>query len=354
MTVQLSRRQIMMSLAGLGLALAAPAALAAPTVAPGSNPPVEPTPLRLALVLPSRESGFYKAVLDGAQDAATQAGAVDILIAAPDRGTAKEQIALVKDFVKQKVDAIAIMPVDGAALARACRQAMAAGIAVVSFDQELPVNARHAHLNATSPGSKAQVFMDMLADDVRDGGDIAILAGDRMGEDGQPLVSATLKQWLKPAYGKFKAVETSFGNVDQPTAYANTEKLLAAHPNLRGILVFDTDALVSVAQCIQDKKLAGKVFVTGFGRPSRLVTAMVAPIDGAASLECFAAINPVDLGYGATEIAVGLVRKRATAAKPDVIAAGRLGTITLGKDSVGVLPPFVVDEKNFETMADTY
>jgi rhamnose transport system substrate-binding protein len=353
MTDTFSRRQIVTLLAGLGLAASAPAAFAAPKPKPAADPtpevPVNPGNLRLAILLPVKDDPFYKACADGAQEAATQIGNVDIVVAAPDKRTARDQILLLNGLVKQKVDAIAIAPVEAAALGPVCRRAMARGIKIVSFDQPLPQATRQVHLDAISSRGKATTFMDMLADDVKGGGDIAILAGGRPGPDGQILVSDTMQQWLKPAYGKLKLAETVFGNEDDKAGYAATDKLLADHPDLKGILVFNAAALTGAAQCLSDKGLAGKVFVTGFGRPSQLKAAMAAQV-----VEYFASVNPVDLGYGAAEIAVALVKDNMTTSPGSMVTAGRLGQITLGEGNVATLQPFVVDQKNFSKFADMY
>ncbi len=353
MTDTFTRRQIVTLLAGLGLAASAPTAFAAPKPKPVADPtpviPVNPGNLRLAVLLPVKDDPFYKACADGAQEAAAQIGGVDIAVAAPDKRTARDQILLLNGFVKQKVDAIAIVPADAAALGPVCRRAMARGIKIVSFDQPLPPATRSVHLDAVSNRGKASTFMDMLADDVKEGGDVVIIAGGRPGPDGQALVSDTMQQWLRPAYGKLKLAETVFGNEDDKSGYAAATRLLAAHPDLKGLLVFNPAALVGAAQCISDKGLAGKVFVTGFGRPSQLRKAMAAEV-----VECFASVNPVDLGYGAVEIAAALARNSMTTGTGAMVTAGRLGQITLGEGSVATLQPFVVDEKNFSKFADVY
>ncbi|WP_413990348.1 substrate-binding domain-containing protein [Labrys okinawensis] len=351
MTDIFTRRQIAMLLAGLGLAASAPAAFAAPKPAADPTPviPVNPGNLRLAVLLPAKDDPFYKACADGAQEAAAQIGGLDIVVAGPDKRNLRDQAILLNGFVKQKVDAIAIAPVDAAELGPICRRAMARGIKVISFDQPLPQATRLVHLDAVSSRGKASAFMDMLAGDVKQGGDIAIIAGNRPGSDGQALLSDTMAEWLKPAYGKLKLASTVFGNEDDKAGYAATEKLLADHPDLKGILVFNGAALVGAAQCIADKGLTGKVFVTGFGRPSQLKTAMAAQ-----TIEYFASVNPVDLGYGAVEIAAALAKNTLTANAGSTLDAGRLGQITMAEGGVVTLKPFVVDEKNFSKFADVY
>ncbi|MGJ4858634.1 substrate-binding domain-containing protein [Labrys sp. La1] len=355
MTDTFSRRQIVTLLGGLGLAGMSSTAFSAPNPKPKPKP--DPTPvlpaaegrLRIGVIVPVKDDPFYKACADGAQEAATQIGNLDMAVAAPEKRQVREQALFINGFVKQKVDAILISPVDAGLLAPLCKRAMIRGIKVVSFEQALPANSRMAHVDPVSNRGKAESFLAMLADDAKDGGDIAILAGGRNGADGQGLVSETMQQWLKPAYGKLKLADTLYGNDDEKAGYAAADFVLRQRPNLKGLLVFSPAALVGAAQCVTDRGLAGKVFVTGFGRPATLKAAM-----SAKAVECFATANPVDIGYAAMQIAAALARNTMAPGTGSMLTAGRLGQIALGENSVATLRPFVVDAKNFDKYADLY
>jgi rhamnose transport system substrate-binding protein len=299
------------------------------------------------VLLPAKDDAFFKACSTGAQEAAAQIVGIDVVVAAPDKRAIRDQAILFNGFVKQKVDAIAIVPVDAAAFGPICRRAMARGIKIVSFAQPLPQGTRLAHLQTASGEGLASTYMTMLADAVKQGGDIAILAGQNTGPDGQTLVSRTMQEWLKPAYGRLKLAATMFGNDNDKAGYAAAEKLLADHPDLKGLLVYNADALAGAAQCIADKGLAGKVFATGFGRPPQLKSAMAA-----GTIESFASLNPVDLGYGAVEIAAALAKNTPLPGAGGTLAAGRLGDISFAQGGLATLPPFVVDTKNFSTVAN--
>jgi rhamnose transport system substrate-binding protein len=268
-------------------------------------------------------------------------------VALPEKRQVREQALFINGFVKQKVDAILISPVDAGLLAPLCKRAMIRGIKVVSFEQALPANSRMAHVDPVSSRGKAESFLAMLADDAKDGGDIAILAGARNGAEGQGLVSETMQQWLKPAYGKLKLADTLYGNDDEKAGYAAADFVLRQRPDLKGLLVFSPAALVGAAQCITDRGLAGKVFVTGFGRPATLKAAM-----SARAVECFATANPVDIGYAAMQISAALAKNTMTSGAGSMVTAGRLGQISLGDNSIATLRPFVVDAKNFDRYAD--
>lgn len=357
MTDTFSRRQIFTLLGSLGVAGLSSTALSAPNTTPRPKPKADPTPLlpvtpgnlRIGVIVPVKDDPFYTACAAGAQEAASGIGSIDMAVAAPEKRLVREQAVFINGFVKQKVDAILISPIDAGLLAPLCKRAMIRGIKVVSFEQALPANSRMAHVDPVSSRGKAETFLQMLADDAKDGGDVAILAGARNGADGQGLVSETMQQWLKPAYGKLKLADTLYGNDDEKAGYAAADFVLRQRPNLKGLLVFSPAALVGAAQCVSERGLAGKVFVTGFGRPATLKAAI-----SAKAVEYFATANPVDIGYAAMQIAAALARNTMSTGTGSMLTAGRLGQIALGENNVATLRPFVVDARNFDKYADLY
>ena len=84
---------------------------------------------------PAADHGWLGAINSGAQAAADSFGDVDFQ---PAEGTNDPiaQIAAVETFVNQGVDAIVLLPTDGAALTEAAIKAMEAGIPVINVDRE--------------------------------------------------------------------------------------------------------------------------------------------------------------------------------------------------------------------------
>src|SRR6478736_4180597 len=84
---------------------------------------------------PAADHGWLGAINSGAQAAADSFDDVDLKMA---EGTndANAQIAAVETFINDKVDAIVLLPTDGAALTEVATKAMAAGIPVINVDRE--------------------------------------------------------------------------------------------------------------------------------------------------------------------------------------------------------------------------
>jgi ribose transport system substrate-binding protein len=84
---------------------------------------------------PAADHGWLAAINSSAQEAADEYEDIDLQFA---EGTndANAQIAQVETFINDKVDAIVLLPTDGAALTEVATQAMDAGIPVVNVDRE--------------------------------------------------------------------------------------------------------------------------------------------------------------------------------------------------------------------------
>ncbi|MFD5213795.1 substrate-binding domain-containing protein [Microbacterium sp. NPDC058345] len=84
---------------------------------------------------PEADHGWLGAINTGAIDAAESFGDVELLQA---EGTndANQQIAAVEKFINDGVDAIVLLPTDGAALTQVAQKAMDAGIPVINVDRE--------------------------------------------------------------------------------------------------------------------------------------------------------------------------------------------------------------------------
>lgn len=119
-----------------------------------------PKSIRLAVIPKGTTHVFWQAVEAGAKDAGRELG-VEVLWKGPlkedDRA---QQIQVVQQFIQQKVDGIALAPLDHTALAAPVAQAMKAGIPVVVFDSGLD-------------GAPGKDFVSFVATDNTEGGRMA-------------------------------------------------------------------------------------------------------------------------------------------------------------------------------------
>ncbi|TNM64264.1 substrate-binding domain-containing protein [Streptomyces sp. NP160] len=113
---------------------AAPSAAAPAAGGGGSNDEPGDT-VRIGFSAPAADHGWMAAITGGARAQAEQLSDVDLVVA---EGTndVNTQISQVETFINDKVDAIVLLPFDGAALTPVALQAMRAGIPVINVDRE--------------------------------------------------------------------------------------------------------------------------------------------------------------------------------------------------------------------------
>ena len=145
-----------------------------------------------------------------------------------------------------------------------------------------------------------------------------------------------------PKYKDIKLVKVAYGDDDDQKSFQQTQGLLSAYPNLKGIISPTTVGILAAAQVLDTPKYRGKIALTGLGTPNSLKKYVA---DG--TIQSFELWNPADLGYLAGYAAVNYASKKITSASGQSFTAGKLGKFTVGADKTILLgPPFVFTKAN--------
>ncbi|UYM07469.1 substrate-binding domain-containing protein [Solicola gregarius] len=133
---------------------------------------------------PAADHGWIAAISDAAQEEAKEYEDIDLKVA---EGTSEinQQISQVETFINDKVDAIVLLPIDGAGLTNVALKAMEAGIPVVNVDREFdsPFAARTTILGDNyGMGVSAGKYICDEAD-----GDTGAIVAEIAGIDSLPL-----------------------------------------------------------------------------------------------------------------------------------------------------------------------
>ena len=306
--------------------------------------------VRIALVVKALGIGFFDACRDGGLEAAKELGNVDLIYTGPTKTTAEEQIAVIDSLIAQKVDAIAISANDTDALVPVCKKAMSRGIKVISFDSGIAAGGRIMHLNPSNNALIGSKCVQMMAKTLKNEGEVAILSATSTATNQNIWIEEMKKEWAKPDYAKMKLVTTVYGDDVADKSYRETQGLIKAYPNLKGIIAPTSIGIVAAAKAVVDAGLVGKVFVTGLGLPSEMKGAVLA-----GATDTFAIWNPIDLGYSAVMIAALIQSGKATGAAGSTIHAGRMGDIKIGDDGQAAMAdPFTFDKSNIEQFAKIF
>ena len=296
---------------------------------------------RIALVVKALGIGFFEAANKGAEEAAKELGDVEIIYTGPTDTTAEGQIEVINALIAQGVDAIAISANDPDAVAPALQKAMERGITVISWDSGVAPAGRQMHLNPSSSALIGNTIIKLAADNMPDGGDVAVLSATSTSTNQNIWIEEMTK--VMGNYPGVNLVATVYGDDLADKSYREAQGLIASYPNLKAIIAPTTVGILAASQAVTDAGLIGKVNVTGLGLPSEMAGA----VESGATIS-FAIWTPIDLGYAATMLAYNINAGAATA-PGSVIPMGRMGNATLDdKSEAAMSDPFTYDKSNIE------
>ncbi|GAA4562281.1 rhamnose ABC transporter substrate-binding protein [Planotetraspora kaengkrachanensis] len=320
----------------------APAAPAQTSATADPNAPIKEG-LKVAF-LPKQINNPYLTILDkaGIDAAAEYKGTAKEV--GPSDASASSQVSYINTLIQQQQDAILISANDANAVCGPLNQARAKGIKVVSYDSDASKDCRDLFINQASSEDVGRSEVKMLADMIDHKGEIAVLSATANATNQNTWIEFMKDELTKPEYKDMKLVKVAYGDDDDQKSFQETQGLLQAYPNLKGIIAPTTVGIAAAARYVSGSKYKGKIVVTGLGTPNQMREFVK---NG--TVEKFALWNPKDLGYLASYAAASLVSGRITGAEGEKFTAGKLGEFTIGKDAEVILgPPFTFDANNID------
>ncbi len=335
------KRKVMM----IGLAL-----LGAAAVASLSMTSAQGKTYKIALLVKSLGNGFFEAARDGGLEAAKELKNVEVIYTGPTTATAEGQIELINSLVAQKVDAIAISANDPNAVVAALKKAKSRGVKVISWDSGVAKDARLMHLNPSNTALIGRKQIEMIGKTIGGKGQIAILSATAQATNQNAWIAA-MKDTLKdPMYAGLELVDTVYGDDQSDKSYREALGLFSKYPNLKGIIAPTTVGIAASAKAVIDQKLVGKVFVSGLGLPSEMISYVKA-----GAVDTFALWNPIDLGYSAVYAAYQFATRKAVSKVGAKVSIGRMGTITLDANLEAPMgDPYTFNKDNIDKFAKAF
>jgi len=276
------------------------------------------------------------------------------ILQAPAQPTAEAQIQIIESLISQKVAAICIVGNDFDALQPVLTKAKNAGIKVFSLDSAVNPASRLTHVNQADSAKIGSTLVEAAYDMSGGAGDIAILSATSQASNQNLWIDYMKKDLQDPKYAKLNLVKIAYGDDIRDKSVSEAEGLLQSFPKLKVIIAPTTVGIAAAGKVLTDKKLQGKVFLTGLGLPSEMATY----IENGVCPYMFL-WNPIDVGYLGAFTGTALVKGTITGAVGDKFKAGRLGDYTITKAADGgteVLlgPPFKFDKTNIADWKTVY
>lgn len=283
---------------------------------------------------------YFDTSTSGAEDAASAIGA-SVEEVGPDTATPDAQVPFINTAAQQGVDALIVSANDPTAICDSLEEASSAGTAIVTFDSDTDPECRDLYISQADAAGIAQVQVEMIAEQIGDSGEIAILSAAANATNQNEWI-ALMEEELAANYPDIELVDTVYGDDDDQNSFDKTAALLQSHPDLKGIISPTTVGIAAAARYVSTSQFKGEVAITGLGTPNQMREYVE---DG--TVEEFALWNPADLGYLATYAAAALANGDIEGEEGDTFTAGDLGEYTVGADSVVLLgEPFRYNADN--------
>ena len=318
---------------------------AAPAGATAKADPNAPLKKGLKIAfLPKQVNNPYEKIVDDAGIAAAGEYGGAAKEVGPSDASASSQVSYINTLIQQQHDAILIAANDENAVCGPLKQAMAKKIKVVAYDSDTAKDCRNLFINQASSEEIGRSQIKLVSEQLGGKGEIAILSATANATNQNTWIKFMQDELKKPEYSGLKLVKVAYGDDDDQKSFQQTQGLLQAYPNLKGIIAPTTVGIAAAARYISGSKYKGKVAVTGLGTPDQMRKFVK---DG--TVKQFALWNPKDLGYLASYAAAALSSGQITGAQGQTFKAGKLGDRTIGADGEVILgPPTVFDAKNID------
>jgi len=211
---------------------------------------------------------YFNASEVGAIEAGKELG-IDVIYTGPTEGDAAQQVQMIEDLLIRGIDCLAIGPNDPDAVSPVLQKCKEEGVLVVDWDTTAKGDDVKYSIHQIDDKAYGEFIWDKLVEAMgTDSGEYAIVTGY--------LTAANLNTWInygleyaKVKYPNLKLVTDPVPSDESAQeAYTQTLALLAAYPDLKGIVGVSTPAPIGAAMAIQEKGLQDKVAVVGSSMPT--------------------------------------------------------------------------------------
>jgi ribose transport system substrate-binding protein len=223
----------------------------APLILPETRPAAPPAPAEeprtVALVMKTLINPFFIEMEQGARRAERELGIRLAVLSAADEASVEQQISIVRQVIRDRVDAIVIVPGHSVEMVPVVAEARQAGIVVVNIDERLdPETSRKLGLTSAESDHRPDVpFVGVdnehgaylsaryLAGKLTGPTKAVILQGDPASRSARDRERGALRAFAESPHVEVVARETAHWKIDE--AYDVTARLFEKHPGIGAI-----------------------------------------------------------------------------------------------------------------------
>lgn len=294
--------------------------------------------------LPKQINNPYNVITGGGVSEAVKALGGKSKMVGPSDAGASSQVSYINTLTTQKQNAIIVSANDPNALLPYLKKASEAGTKIVAVDSDVGEDGRALFINQANSEGIGRAQVQLMAKLMGGKGEFAILSATPNATNQNTWIKWMQEELEKPEYKDMKLVKIAYGNDDDQKSFVETQGLIQAYPQLKGIISPTTVGISAAARYLSTSPLKGKLQLTGLGTPNQMREYIK---NG--TVVAFQLWNPADLGYLAAYAAGHLASGNITGTAGETFTAGKLGKYTIGdKGEVILGAPTTFDKTNID------
>lgn len=276
----------------------------------GSPTSSGPKALKIIAVPKSVASSYWTIVENGIKCYASKVPNVNIVWNGVQTDTQiSDQISLLQNYITQKPDGLLYAATDAKALYPVTQQAVSQNIPVFNFDSG--TNPQTVPLFATSNTAAAAKAADEMGQLLNGTGKIALLEFVPGSATNDQRVNG-FKDELAAKYPNIKIVADQANGSDSAKALSQTQNILSAHPDIKGIYAANQQGGEGAAQALNAASLGGKVHLISFDASDPLISDLK---NG--TVDALVVQNPFKMGFDSLKAMVAQLRNGVSAQNED-------------------------------------
>lgn len=178
---------------------------------------------------------YYEMMTTRMEESAKQHG-VRLMVKAPAELNLEQQLLMMENMIRQKVDAIAISPIDSEQLAPVIDKAVQQGIPVICFEADVPLSKRVSYIGADAY-QEGRLMGEMINRQLKGKGMIMVQGGLEHSVREQTRLDGMLV-FLK-ANTKVQILEVRYHNGQAQLALEELENMIDDHPHFDALVTLD-------------------------------------------------------------------------------------------------------------------
>ncbi|MFM9331058.1 sugar ABC transporter substrate-binding protein [Paenibacillus mesotrionivorans] len=212
---------------------------------------------------------YYEMITTHMEESARQ-HRVRLIVKAPAELNLEQQLLMMENMIRQKVDAIAISPIDSEQLAPVIDKAVQQGIPVICFEADVPLSKRASYIGSDAY-QEGRLMGEMINRQLKGKGMIMIQGGLEHSVREQTRLDGMLA-FLK-ANTRVQILEVRYHNGQSELALAELETMIDDHPHFDALVTLD---IISSSTSILVWKAQGlKRFAFSYGLTPEVKEALI-------------------------------------------------------------------------------